>query len=319
MSSTIRSTIVVVTDRRYFLPVFVLILSLKYHNVKAYIKVLGVGLTQEERELLEQFEHVAVFAGDPSNKRNPASRKAEAMLLAENDDIDSISLLDGDCIVTGDITPYLVRHTDGISARKKSKEEDGVVFSDQNKYTSEDQYGTVPKSILAVWQRDVGERSESRIENTVTGGNLSIGMAHLDFIRSWHEQIMKVLPNKPNKMAYDYSDHAYFQMDESVLNSLLAFKEVVPPVYTGWFDQDPDAYVAHLGPCNPRYWKFWRCDRLKYYAPVMALLDWGGKEYSLPTLTWALKKHYKPVVYSVAYVYEVKNILKKGAKRILGR
>ena len=63
MSSTIRSTIVVVTDRRYFLPVFVLILSLKYHNVKAYIKVLGVGLTQEERELLEQFEHVAVFAG----------------------------------------------------------------------------------------------------------------------------------------------------------------------------------------------------------------------------------------------------------------
>ena len=120
-------------------------------------------------------------------------------------------------------------------------------------------------------------------------------------------------------MAYDYSDHAYFQMDESVLNSLLAFKDDVPPVHTGWFDQDPNAYVAHLGPGNPRYWKFWRYDRLKFYGPVMALLDWGGKRYRLPRLTWALKKPYKPIVYTAAYLFEVKNILKRGVKSVFGR
>lgn len=279
--------------------------------MKANIKVLGVDLLDEQKLLFNQFENVKAFDADLTNQRSPASRKAEAILLAADDGVEAISLLDGDCIVTGDISPYLTKGITGISARVKSNDEDGINFSRNNRYSEEDSIGNIPKSILQIWEKDVGERSESRISNTVCGGNLSINISHLDFINCWHRQMMKVLPNKFIKEAYDYSDFAYFQMDESVLNSLLAFKETIPELSPGWFDKDPKALVAHLGPCNPRYWYFWRYDKLKHYKSVIGLLEWAKDKYEMPKLTWALTKRNKPLIYVCAYIYEIKNILKK--------
>lgn len=316
MPEELNSTIVTVTDNRYFMPVFILILSLKYHKVQSFIKILGVQLSDEQKKLYEQFENVEVFDADLTNTRNPATRKAEAILLAADDAVETISLLDGDCIATGDITKYLTKDVHGLSVRAKSRDEDGVNFSKINRYGADDEYGSIPNTILKKWQADVCERSEPRITNTVCGGNLTVKKSKLDFIRCWHDQMMAVLPNKPVKMAYDYSDFAYFQMDESVLNSLLAYKHTVPTISSGWFDKDPDAYVAHLGPCNPRYWIFWRRDRLRYFDQVMSLITWGEAIYHFPKKTWALKKENKYLIYIASYIYEMWVILKHNLSKM---
>ena len=75
--------------------------------MRTRIKVLSLGLDAEQKSLLEQFKGVQVIEADPSTGLGPAARKGEAILTAEHDDAEYISLLDGDCIVTGDITPYL--------------------------------------------------------------------------------------------------------------------------------------------------------------------------------------------------------------------
>src|SRR5438093_7492518 len=101
--SAINVTAVTIADRNFFIAVFVLILSLKYHRVRARLNVLSVGLSAEQIKLLTQFEDVRVIEADPANKRGPATRKGEAMLTAEGDDSEYIALLDGDCIATGDL------------------------------------------------------------------------------------------------------------------------------------------------------------------------------------------------------------------------
>ena len=319
MSLSFNSTIVTIADRRYFIPVFILVLSIKFYKIRSYIKILGVDLTDQEKELLTQFENVEVFDAKPDNKRGAFCRKGEAMLLGENDNVETITLLDGDCIVTGDITQYLTQNISGLSTRHKSKKEDGEIFAHHKCYENEEEYGYIPSSILNIWSEDVGGNTKSRLKNTVASGNLTINMKHLDFVKCWEMQIAKVLPNEQEKIAHNYSSVAYFQTDEHVLNSLLAFKEDVPPLTQGILDSNPGAYVAHLGPsCYPRYWIFWRLNRLRYYRPVINLIDWAKQEsYQCPKLTWALNKKYRSIVYTAAYLYEGVILFKKLTKVVI--
>src|SRR5208283_3494096 len=99
MNGEKKASIVTIADSRFVLAVFVLLCSLRKHNVKARVYVLGVNLKKTEADLLEQFGDVCLFPGDPSNVRSPSTRKGEALLLAEGDDTDYVTLLDGDCLV----------------------------------------------------------------------------------------------------------------------------------------------------------------------------------------------------------------------------
>lgn len=310
------AVVVTITDRGYIIPTFILILSLRYYKVQAQIHVLCVDLTEEEKQLFTQFDDVVVFDADLSNKRNPTTRKAEAILTVTNKDIKLISLFDGDCIVTGDITHLLKQDTPSLSARFKSRKEDGWVFS---KYYEEgDEYGYIPKKILDEWQRHVGELEKPSRKNTVAGGNLAVHTDYLWFIKKWHEQMMQILPNYNTGVAYDYKLTAYSQLDESILNSLLTFSEEVPPLTAGWFDKDPDAFLAHLGPGNPRYWKRFPKSKLVYLDKILMFIDWGKNEnYKFPKLSWTLNAKLKWVIKFVAHLFELKVIAKRIVKKIL--
>ena len=308
--------IVTISDSNYVIPTYVLILSLLRHNVRAMVHLLGVGLTPEEKALFTQFKQVRVFDAELSNTRNATTRKAEALLTAENYPCETVSLFDADCIVTGDLTRYLAQAVPGWSARFKTPAEDAMVF--RMRYEPGETPGGIPKKMLEVWQRDVGERTEPSIKNTVCGGNLTVHRKYLDFTRMWHTQMMKVLPNRSTKQAHDFRNFAYSQLDESVLNSLMAFAHQAPPLSRGEFDQDPAACLIHLGPCNPRYWSFWRLDRLQYYQPVVELIEWAQSQgYQTPKLTWSLKRAWKPVVILVAYGYEFWVVIKRTLKKLL--
>jgi hypothetical protein len=315
MGQDMKNTIVTIADRNFVLPVFILILSLKYYQVKAKINILGVGLSDKEKQFFKQFEGVKVFDADLSNKRNPTTRKGEAILTAENDGSEYITLLDGDCIVTGDITLYLTLEDKALYVRFKSKKEDGMVFS--SRYDKDDELGTIPKKILEIWKKDVGENNNPSISNTVTGGNLIVHHTYLNFIRKWHNQIMKVVPNKHQTKAHDHSSFAYSQLDESVLNSLLAFAKDVPPLKRHLLDKDPNAYIAHLGPSNPKFWVLWPKNKLEYFNKVMFFIDWAKKKgYKIPNLSWSLKKRNKPFIYVAAYGYKLLQFLRNFLKNL---
>ncbi len=308
--------IVTIADGSYVIPAYVLILSLLRHNVQARIHLLGVGLSADQKALFTQFPAVRVFEADLSNRRNAATRKAEALLTAAEVPCETISLFDADCIVTGNLTRYLDQTTPGLSARFKTPPEDAMVF--HARYEPGEPRGGIPRKMLAVWQRDVGERPAPALANTICGGNLTLHHTHLGFARQWHAQMMKVLPNRATPQAHDPANLAYSQLDESVLNSLLAFAREVPPLSRGRFDLDPAACLIHLGPCNPRYWVFWRLDRLRHYQPVIELIEWAQQSgYRTPPLTWSLKRSWKPLVILVAYAYETWPRAKRLAKRIL--
>jgi hypothetical protein len=285
--------------------------------------VLGVALTEEESGLLSQFENVKVCPADLSNTRNPATRKGEALLLAENDDSAYVTLTDGDCLVTGDISPYLTPEGSGFFARMKSPEEDGIVFS--SRYGERDEFGTIPVRVLEQWRRDVGERHEPAIRNTVTSGNLTLSKDCLWFARRWQEQMLRVLPETRTREAHDPRSEAYSQLDESVLNSLLAFCHEAPPIHRGKLDADRSAYLAHLGPNNPKPWVLWRKEKLKYFDLVVNLLDWArSQDYELPPIPWTFKRRNKPFAYIAAYVFHTYRLARRVAgglvkKRIIKR
>lgn len=316
MKTTSRPTVVTITDRNYVLAVYILIASLRYHRVDCRINVLGVNLSAGEKRLLEQFADTAVIDGETSNSGNAATRKAEAILSARDHDTDFITLLDGDCIVTGDITPYLSPDRPGIMSRLKTPCEDADVFRDH--YGAEERQGGVPENILEIWRRDVGERQESAIQNTVIGGNLTIHRDHLGFVERWQTQMREVLPSTDPGMAYDYDSVGYFQMDESVLNSLLAFSHEAPPRLDYLFNQDKEAYVAHLGPGKPRFWELWRFDRLRYHPQIMRILEWARREgHDLPELPWTLRPLNKPFVYLGACAHQLRELARRTTRLML--
>lgn len=316
MANTGKASIVTIADGNFVLAVFLLICSLRKFSVAARIYVLGVDLTEEESALLEQFDGVKVCPADLSNKRNPTTRKGEALLLAADGDSDYVTLLDGDCLATGDISPYLTPEGSGLFARMKTPEEDGAVFA--NRYGSGELFGTIPSCLLDTWRIDVGERQNPAIRNTVCGGNLTLSRDYLCFARRWHEQMMKILPETRTREAHNPESEAYSQLDESVLNSLLAFSDVAPPIHRGALDADSSAHVAHLGPCNPKPWVLWRREKLKHFPVVVGLLEWAREQgYDLPPIPWTFKRSNKWLVFLAASGYECLVLAKRMVQGII--
>jgi len=296
-----KNAIVTITDHNYLIVVYLLLLSIKYYRVKANVNVLCVSLSDEDKAFLAQFPNVKLFDGDPANKRNPATRKAEAILTAESQGVDFVTLLDGDGLVTGDITPYL-SPGEGFSSRTKSPGEEEANFLTY--YEAGEPRGGIPRKVLNAWRADVGEASEPRIRNTVTSGNLTVHKSCFNFMRKWHTQMMRVLPLEDPGMPYHIGNPAYPQMDESVLNSLLAFADDAPALLPGMLNIDPRAHVAHLGPAKPRPWVLLRYEKLKYFRPIVDLATWAKDEgYCVPSLPWTFRRSNKPMVYTAAYLY----------------
>ncbi len=320
----IKNTIVTITDPVFFPAVFVLVLSLKRHNVQARINVLGVNLSADEKAAFNQLDGVRVFEADMSHARNPVARKGEAILTAEGDGSDYVTLLDGDSIVTGDITRNIRPPGKVLSTRIKSYEEDADVFF--SRYAPDEAPGGIPKKMLDIWRKDVGERDTSALHRSIASGNFTIHADFYDFIRKWHRQIMKVLPNVNRGSSRDFGSVAYFQLDESVLESLLAFAEDAPPVYPGLLDKDPDACVAHLGP-YPKPWRLIAVSKLRYHGMILDAIEWARKNgYKIPPLPWTFRSENKPLVHIAAYLYEaysrcraVARTMARKAQRAFGR
>lgn len=294
---------VTITDSNFFIAVFTLLLSLQFHKVKTKAHVLSVNLGEKEKRLLRQFPGTEVIEATRDNPRGPACRKGEAILAAAQitPEATHITLLDGDTLATGDITEHLCPDGETLFARWKTPEEDGQIFA--SRYEPDDATGTIPRHILQIWQQDVNERSTPMIQNTVCGGNLTVHRKVLGFINRWQDQMDKVLPAS-TMGAHDFASKAYFQVDESVLNSLLAFAHDAPSVMPAKLNIDARAYVAHLGPNNPKPWVLWRPEKLLYYPQVASFFAWAKSQgYELPAVPWTFQQRNKLAVIASAHLF----------------
>ena len=152
-------TIVTACDSNYIWGAYILVASLCYNNVKSYKKVLGIMLSEEEKQLLEQFPDTEVINSTRETDRSVCLMKPHAIFAAETD---LIAWMDSDCLVTGDITDFIFAEDDEIQIRFRSPEENAGVY--RNFYGKNDKIGLIPEKVLNTWKTDVDDLATSQID-----------------------------------------------------------------------------------------------------------------------------------------------------------
>ncbi|MGI5924625.1 MAG: hypothetical protein ACOX9E_11850 [Lentisphaeria bacterium] len=258
------NTIVVAMDHNYVWGAYMMIASLRYNQMPEPVIVLGFGLTEADHQALLALNNVRVVDGE-SSTRNLTCCKPDAMLLAETD---YITWVDCDSFFIGNCSDRLLwPDHDMIHIRLREEPENAAVYRHLGGQ------GKTPSVILDAWRQDVGERSEARLATGCSACFMSLHRKHLPFVRRWSEQIAKVLP-EDNVGVVDRRSFAYFQTDESVLNSLLCFAEVAPTVSPYYkLDKDPTALFVHFI-SRPKPWECWTPRPFRYFRQYTAVLDW---------------------------------------------
>lgn len=260
-------TIVTACDSNYVWGAYILVASLCYQNVQAYKKVLGIMLTNEEQELLNQFPDTEVINSNRKTDRSVCLMKPHAIFSAKTD---LICWMDSDCIITGDITDFIEADDDEIQIRFRSFEENAGVY--RNYYGKNDELGLIPEKVLSTWQDDVGDLESSQISTVCETNCFVIKKKNLDFIELWQHQMEKVIVDNQLQV-YDKNSVGYFMTDESALNSLMAFSSKAPKVKEYKFDKDKNKLLVHFG-LNPKPWISWTKRALLHYDLTMETIEW---------------------------------------------
>ena len=276
-------TIVTACDSNYIWGAFILVASLCYNNVKSYKNVLGIKLTQDEQDLLSQFEDTKVIAQNYRNGASVCLMKPNAIYSAETE---IIAWMDADCMVTGDVTDLISVCGKCIQIRFRSPWETGSVY--RSYYGKQDVPGKIPKKVLDIWKEDVADLDEPQISTVGVTNCFVLTRAQLPFISLWKEQMEKVIID--NKLqVYNKSSVGYFMTDESVFNSLCAFSSKAPNIQEYKFDKHEDRLLAHFA-LSPKPWIHWTARSIRFHGELMKILQWCRDEgYRLPPLPNSLK------------------------------
>ena len=301
-------TIVTAADKNFLWGVYLLIASLRYYNVSIGVHVLGRGFTETDKALLTQFDNVKIF--ETSDRRFLALLKPEAIFTADSE---YIAWLDADCIAVGNITKYLTAPEESLQMRFRLKDEVALVY--KTHYKAGDTNGSIPKAVLEIWKKDVAEKDVPAIKTTCVNNCFVMHKRHLGFIRKWQNQILKIFPK--DIAAIDKKNFAYHMVDESVLNSLLAFANDAPAISEYLLDKVNDAYLAHFGE-SLKPWNLWQKKHLKYYDLVISIIGWAQKTgYKTPPIPPSLKRELKTVFYVLAYLNDLISKIKSSIKYII--
>lgn len=269
-------TAVTICDQNYLWGAILLISSFRYFKNSIPFLVCMPDPDRRSEDILSQFGDVSIVRMNNKNQRNLANRKAEALLLADSD---FVAWVDVDCMALGNIDKYFIPEDGNFQIRKRGAIENAMVFSDH--YTRSDDPEGIPRSILTKWCEDVAEKEFPALATTCSTCCLSFHKNLRNFISRWDEQIQKVLPNSDTGTV-NWNDKVYFQIDESVLNSLLAFSDAAPAPNTYQLDKDPNAYLVHFN-LRPKPWEGWQYHHLKHFDLILEIIDdLKMRGYTLP-------------------------------------
>ena len=291
------NTVVLTSDRNYIWGVWLLIVSMRKNSMNEPVLIQGVGYTESDIAILKQFADVTVLNKTGSSSRNLCCSKPDAMLLP---DTDYVTWADCDAIFFGNCSRYLTADPNHIHVEMRAMKENAGVFA--HIYEAGDTYGGIPAKILDTWREDINENTEPAIHTCCTSCFISLHRSHRDLLEKWRDQMQKVLPDDDTGVC-NKSSFAYFQTDESVLNSVLCFsRDAIPPTDNFMLDKDPDAFFIHFA-YQPKPWQMWNMYSIKHFDKTIELVEWAlAQGYKTPgPIPISLQRKYRTLNHLLAY------------------
>ncbi len=305
------NTIVMASDTRYVWGCWLLIASMRKHSMNEPVIVLGYGYSDSDIACLKAFAGVTVESRQCDSKRNMTCSKPDAMLLA---DTEYVTWVDCDGMFTGNCSEYLTADPEHLHVRLRGIKENSMVFA--GRYSNSGKDTNIPVAILNIWRKDVEENSEPAIDTSVSACYISAHRNHRPFLEKWRNQMHKVLPNDDVGVV-DNRSMAYFQTDESVLNSVLCFSSCAPPPTENYMlDKDVNAYFVHFA-YPPKPWQMWNSYTVKHLDKTLDVVDWALAQGFPPPgkVPFSLESKYRGISYRLAplgkHVHRIKKLLRK--------
>jgi len=269
-------TIVTACDANYFWGALLLIGSLRSNGVNAPVHVLAKGFSDQQSESLEQIPGVKLIALAKDDPRGMVTCKPQALLSATSE---WVAWVDADCLSVGNISELFIPENGSFQIRMRGEAENAEIYAD--KYGAGDRWGGLPGQIVEQWKSDVGEFRSPRYQTTAVANVMVFHRKHRDFIKRWDQQMEKVIPSGAAPVIEGL--RAYHMTDESVLNSLLAFSFLAPPVSPFTLNRLPDRHMAHFGG-KVKPWMRWTEQGWPYYESVRKVMNWVRENnYRIPS------------------------------------
>ena len=262
------NTIVTAGDRNYLWGIFLMIASLRRNGMDEPVIVGTRNFDAEAASLLTSLNDVSLFSLDDFN-RSLTCCKAMAMLRAETE---YITWVDSDGFFSGNCSARLIPETpDQIHIRMRSAAEQPQAFRG---YAYGEDGHQIPRAILEVWRENVKGLDSPRIRRSCSACFLSVHRSARPFLEKWHEQMMTVLP-AGNIGVVDRSLKYYHQLDESVLNSCLAFFPQAPRVSETYrLDKDPrELFIHFIG--QPKPWQGWTPSSIRHFDRYVDVVEFA--------------------------------------------
>ncbi len=257
------NTVVTASDMNYFWGVLMLVASMRCHGMQEPVIVCGIEYSDEAKDILQQFPDVRIV-DVPRGKLSLTCQKPNAMLLAETK---FVTWADCDAFFHGNCSALLTPQNENfIHVRRRSLAENRRVYPQSSS-------GAIPDDILDLWRTDVGERTEARFDTCCSACFLSLATNQRVFLERWRDQMKQVLPEGDIGVV-DRRSKAYFQTDESVLNSLLCFLKEAPEVTANFqLNKNQEALFIHFV-AHPKPWHGWSSYAFPHFDRYVAVAEY---------------------------------------------
>ena len=307
------NTIVTAGDRNYLWGIFLMIASLRRNGMDEPVIVGTKGFDAEAEAVLTGMGDVRLFPLDDF-KRSLTCCKALVMLQAETD---YITWADSDGFFVGNCSARLIPETpDEIHIRMRSAAEQPQAFRG---YTYGEDGRRIPQAVLEVWRNNVGGLDSPRIPRSCSACFLSVHRSARPFLEKWHEQMMTVLPAN-NIGVVDPSLKYYHQLDESVLNSCLAFYPQAPRVAETYrLDKNPEELFIHfIG--QPKPWQGWTPSAIRHFDRYVDAAEFArSRNWKMPgELPASLRRENKRLCSLLCYPVSLKYKIMKRLRKWFG-
>lgn len=260
------NTVVTASNMRYAWGVYLLIASMRRAGMDEPALVLADGYSEKAKDAMRGLGDVDVFDA-PKSKRSMTCRKPEAMLLAETE---FVTWADCDAFFTENSSNFLAPKSEGqIHIRKRGEAE--MLASNLFGRNAEGAVVIDPK-MTEVWRADVGGLGKPRLDGCCSACFMSLSMSRRGFLEKWRDQMGRVLPDDDVGVV-DKRNAAYFQTDESVLNSLLCFLPDAPDVSPGFGLDRPARFVHFID--KPKPWIAWTRGSMRWYDEYVKVAEWA--------------------------------------------
>ena len=306
------NTIATAGDRNYLWGIFLMISSLRCAGMDERVIVGTRGFDREAEDILSQLGDVSFYPLDDF-QRSLTCCKPLVMLQAGTD---YITWADSDAFFFGNCSARLIPETpEEIHVRMRSPEEMPQAFRG---YCYGEDGSRIPQAVLDVWRDNLHGLDKPRITRSCSACFLSVHRSARPFLEKWHEQMMTVLPTG-NVGVVDRSLKYYHQLDESVLNSCLAFFPDAPRVAgTYRLDKDPDEIFIHfIG--QPKPWQGWTPSSIRHFPRYVSVVEFARKQgWRMPgEIPWCLKRENRWLCRMLQYPVSLNFKIRKRLRKLL--